>query len=379
MDVRSISEGDTIRQEREPQSAGCPMATSVKIEGYRCFKSVEVSDCRRINVVVGDNGSGKTAFLESIFLAAGAGAELALRTHAWRGYESIQGQVNLPDLEEALWGDLFNNYKYNSEVEIRLSGNRQHNRSVKFKFNPTGPVTIQVTKDRNAATVDALRPSSGITFDWHGPNGLRYKSVAKYEEGRLKIVGDVISPIEFAFFASMALYSSQETAARFSTLSKSGREQIVGDAFKRLFPDVEGLSLELSGNAPMVFANLFGQTRKVPLNLISGGMTKLSAILFAMPSAKDGIIVVDEIENGFYYKRLPNLWSVLNKLSADFNVQMFIATHSLECLRAAAEEAKNNPEDFSMIRAERHGDEFSLKQYSGDQFVGAVNADLEIR
>jgi len=364
---------------KEPHSAGCPMAKSVKIEFFRCFKLAEVSDCRRINVVVGDNGSGKTAFLEAIFLAAGAGAELALRTRAWRGYETVQGQVNLPDLEEALWGDLFYDFKFNSEVEIRLGGTRQHNRSVKFKFNPTGPVTVQVSKDRNVVTLDAPRPSSGITFDWQGPNNLRYKSVAKFEEGKMKITGDVISPIDFAFFASMAMYSSQETAARFSALSKSGHVGVIVDAFKRLYPNVDDLSLELSGNAPMIFARLSDQPKKVPLNLISGGMTKLSAIFFAMPSLRDGILVIDEIENGFYYERFPSIWGVLNKLSADFNVQMFIATHSLECLRAAAEEAKNSPEDFSLIRTERHANESLVKQFSGKQFVGAVSADLEIR
>jgi hypothetical protein len=358
---------------------GFPMAKGVKIENFRCFKSAEVSDCRRVNVVVGENGSGKTAFLEALFLTAGSGAELGLRTRAWRGFENVHGQANLVDLEQALWGDLFYDFKYGAQIAIRLSGVPAHSRSVKIKFNPVGPAIVQVSKDRSSATVDVPGPTRGVDFEWQGPGQLRYRSTANFEDGKLKITGDVESPIAFAFFASMAMYSAAETATRYSMLSKMGEEATIAEAFIRQYPEIEALSLEIAGNAPMIFAKRFGERRRVPLNLISGGMTKLCAILFAMPSLKNGIMVIDELENGFHFSRLPNIWGVLNKLSAEFNVQLFIATHSLECLRAAAGEAKLHPDDFSLIRAERRDGNFLLKQFSGEQFVGSVAADLEIR
>ncbi len=41
---------------------------SIQIKNLRGFKNLEIGGLRRINVIAGDSGSGKTALLESIFL-----------------------------------------------------------------------------------------------------------------------------------------------------------------------------------------------------------------------------------------------------------------------------------------------------------------------
>ncbi|MFZ0862026.1 MAG: AAA family ATPase, partial [Candidatus Sulfotelmatobacter sp.] len=39
------------------------MIESLTIENFRCFEKTTISDLRRVNVVVGNNGAGKTALL----------------------------------------------------------------------------------------------------------------------------------------------------------------------------------------------------------------------------------------------------------------------------------------------------------------------------
>lgn len=53
---------------RYPDRAGFLMAKSIVIENYRCFQSLSLPDCRRINLVIGENGTGKTAFMETLYL-----------------------------------------------------------------------------------------------------------------------------------------------------------------------------------------------------------------------------------------------------------------------------------------------------------------------
>jgi hypothetical protein len=354
------------------------MAKQIKIENFRCFKTAEVSDCRRINVVVGENGSGKTALLESVLLTAGAGAELGLRARILRGFDQTHGQAQVRELDEGLWGDLFYDFDFDSKVSIRLSGTEEHNRSVKISFVRIGPTVVRVSKERNLATVDSSGPTGGVLFEWQGPKNIRYKSEARFEDNKLRMTGDTISPIHLAFWAANIGYSSAETASRFSALSKKNDTDEISRVFREHFPVVQDLSLEMSAGSPMVFAKI-SRGRRIPLNLISGGMTKLSSILFAIPSMPKGIMIIDEIENGFYYKRFPMIWSALNSLTQKYDVQVFVSTHSLECLRAAADEARKGPEDFSLIRVQREDGKFSLKQFSGEQFVGSVEADLEIR
>jgi GNAT superfamily N-acetyltransferase len=43
---------------------------------FRCFADLNIADCRRVNVIVGDNGSGKTSLLEALFFALASSSEL---------------------------------------------------------------------------------------------------------------------------------------------------------------------------------------------------------------------------------------------------------------------------------------------------------------
>ncbi len=46
-----------------------PMIHSVNITNFKCFRELSLSGFGRLNVIVGDNASGKTAFLEAIYLS----------------------------------------------------------------------------------------------------------------------------------------------------------------------------------------------------------------------------------------------------------------------------------------------------------------------
>jgi hypothetical protein len=105
------------------------MIESLEISNFRGFSNLILKNLSRVNIIVGDNGSGKTALLESLFLAGGLGPEIYLRTRAWRG----AGEKMLVSLErdqyEALWKEIFYGLDQNQAVIIRfidsISGERQ--------------------------------------------------------------------------------------------------------------------------------------------------------------------------------------------------------------------------------------------------------------
>ncbi len=96
------------------------MIESVKLQNFRSFQEVSIPDCRLINVVVGDNGSGKTALLEAIFLAAGASPELSLRTRQWRGAERGELSGSREEMFFEIWSDLFHQFTTSKPVLISL-------------------------------------------------------------------------------------------------------------------------------------------------------------------------------------------------------------------------------------------------------------------
>ena len=55
------------------------MIRNLRLSNFRCYKKLELDDLGLVNVVVGDNGSGKTSLIESIFLALGNSPDIAFR------------------------------------------------------------------------------------------------------------------------------------------------------------------------------------------------------------------------------------------------------------------------------------------------------------
>ena len=66
-------ERDGYSQRPRPLSA-LSMVTSVEIKNFRGFEELTVRDLAPINVIVGDDASGKTAFLETLYLAVSGSA-----------------------------------------------------------------------------------------------------------------------------------------------------------------------------------------------------------------------------------------------------------------------------------------------------------------
>src|SRR5882672_9233137 len=87
-------------------AAGFLMIRSIDVRNFRCFKHLIINSCHRFNVIVGDNGAGKTALVEAIFLALGSHPSLGLRYRQMRGLDSqFGGTINA--IEDAMWRDLF--------------------------------------------------------------------------------------------------------------------------------------------------------------------------------------------------------------------------------------------------------------------------------
>jgi hypothetical protein len=82
------------------------MIKTSTVENFCPFERIEMRDMRRLNLLVGDSGSGKTALLDAIYLAMGVSPELALRIRAWRNQETFQLSAERPHVD-SLWKDLF--------------------------------------------------------------------------------------------------------------------------------------------------------------------------------------------------------------------------------------------------------------------------------
>ena len=67
------------------------MFTKIKIENFKVFKSIEISDFSRINVFFGKNNCGKSTLLDALFILTGiSNPQLIMRTNQFRDYTKLK-------------------------------------------------------------------------------------------------------------------------------------------------------------------------------------------------------------------------------------------------------------------------------------------------
>ena len=93
------------------------------------------------------------------------------------------------------------------------------------------------------------------------------------------------------------------------------------------------------------------------------------------------MLFLDEFESAIHYSLLPNIWATIGRMASQYNCQIFAATHSLECIRAAAEGLgkTERAQDLQYIRLENRKENIAAEVYSAAQLVRSLNGNWEIR
>ena len=350
------------------------MIHSLKIQNFRCYEDLDLDGLKRINIVVGENSSGKTALLESIFLASAGSPEIALRFRAMRGLGS--GIHIAPERKayEALWKDLFYSLDQRQDISIELRGTPESTRGLRVFYGESGSLTLPL--EGQALDSSLLVP---IVFEWRAHNGMTSRAEAKVVDKTLEL-GGVPLINRSAFFSSTVIAANPtENATRFSELSKENKLEPLLEAFAQAFPKVKNLSLELSGGVLLLFGTVESLQEKIPLGMVSSGANKLASVLLGIATYPRGVVLVDEIENGFYFETLSTIWKVVLDSCIRYDTQFFASTHSDECLKAALPSIRGNEDEFSLVRTWKKDGISHARAFAGRQLESAIEEGVEVR
>ena len=80
-----------------------------------------------------------------------------------------------------------------------------------------------------------------------------------------------------------------------------------------------------------------GISRLIPINMQGDGIIKLAKIVSNIHRAKNGILLIDEIDNGLHFSTLKEIWVLLITYAKKYNVQIFTTTHSIETIKYFSE------------------------------------------
>lgn len=60
------------------------------------------------------------------------------------------------------------------------------------------------------------------------------------------------------------------------------------------------------------------------------------ALAIALIQAKDGVLLIDEIDTGLHYTVMRDMWRLVSNTAKDLNIQVFATTHSYDCVKSLA-------------------------------------------
>jgi hypothetical protein len=110
------------------------------------------------------------------------------------------------------------------------------------------------------------------------------------------------------------------------------------------------------------------------------GMWRMLGLALAIVNAKDGVLLVDEIDTGLHFTVMSDMWKMLWETAKRLNVQIFATTHSNDCWQSLADiaNAENPSEDGITIHRIEKGKPHSIV-FTEDEIAIAAEEGIEVR
>lgn len=352
---------------------GTLILNSLEIRRFRAFEHLEIDHLGSVNLIVGKNNVGKTCLLESLQLYARNGspaliAELLGSRDESRLHNLDIVSINFPDLLPGLKYLFFGRKDLTNLLEtIQIGPVNMPNRVLTITI---GGFTSNDTED-----------DQGPRFSIHrGKQRLVNFSLSSSTYPRLPLT-DLKGTTCVSIQASGL--NRKQIGELWDGIALTTFEQEVLSALQLIAPGTERINLvgdpsSAQGRIPIVKVQNIDEP--LPLSSLGDGMQRIFGIALALVNAKDGILLIDEFENGLHYSVQSDLWRLIFQVARRLNVQVFATTHSWDCLEAFQKAAQEDTQDEGvLIRLESKKGKIVATLFDENELGIATREQIEVR
>ena len=301
------------------------MLKSLHIKNFRGLRDLKIEPLKRVNLITGQNNTGKTGVLEALVLLLDEPAPSQFLSKQLPNLFRVAGG----DWNENFWKWLFNNKNSDGIIDIKAS----------FDFFSSFAVELH-----------ALNGGGGPEPD------RQFGNIYCYTSGEAKTAGH--KPAIFSTHPS----NPTQDAIDYNRVILKRRKKQVEKMLREIEPRLEAVeALQTSSNggpqgnssSPLIYADL-GLSEMIPVTQLGQGFNRLLDIYSEIVASDAKVLLIDEIENGLHHSVMPVIWKGLFLAAKEFDVQIFATTHSWECILAADEAARAGENyDLALIRLDR--------------------------
>ncbi|MCK6411782.1 MAG: AAA family ATPase [Azonexus sp.] len=337
------------------------MIDSLTIRNFRLFDELEIPKLGQVNLIVGKNNSGKSSLLEALSIFASQGNPATLSTLLGQHDENLRFDNPLANSDigalESSFRHFFpkrtfperdgapiyigdKNKDYFVQIEHRL-----FQEAFEEIQDEDGDIVrrlkrIPVEKDSPDLFSDQISPNQALHIstkhrsfwlDIDDSSHIRRRS--RFGGGEPGAIPYVYVPTDFV--------TPEQLAGMWDKAALTEAENYLLQALQIIEEDVTGLAFvskdegALSREAKRVaIVKLKDEPSPIPLAGMGDGMTRVLQIVLSLFSAKGGILLLDEFENGLHYSVQKQAWDLVLFLAKELSVQVFATTHSRDCIEA---------------------------------------------
>ena len=371
------------------------MLKSFQIRNFRLFEKLEVKKLGRVNLIVGKNNSGKSTFLEALQIYANNAATKVL--------------VDLLEARQEIWSNEIQHKSHNflsNSVRHLFFGHKLPNIGEEgisiSEIDPDISFNIAVAIYKNINDDDDGTTRKIRVYDFQLDEDLSNVEIFLVtEEGeKIRRLFRLETDIRYVRRNSArSIYERQESESKYvcQTISTGNMPNRKLSALWDL-TSLTDLKSEVISSLELVDSRVLGvgfvdgeRDERIPLVKMQGideplplksmgdGMTRIFHIAVALVNAKNGILLIDEFENGLHWTVQPKVWDIIFQLAERLNVQIFATTHSRDCVQAFEQIWNKYPEGGAFFRLDEKNGKIKATEYELETLADSLEMDVEVR
>lgn len=336
---------------------------SLSIKNFRGINNLELNNLSNINILVGDNNCGKTSVLEAISLFQNPLEINNILTSCCKRGRDI---ISIFDL----FLEMFPRENINKNIEIVSSIN-----SVLYNLNINGKLIERINPNlyrciENDEYFDENyfenRIFKGRIKVKKNTEVINEKEINLSEEKIQSTLGDLSNQIINMVYVSPYDYLYNRLIDDTINVIKSGEKEEVIKLLKILDNNIEDFNVLKSKNKPSSIYIKHSKYGFMSLSSFGDGVKKILTLASAVVSAKNGILLIDEIETAIYKNILNNVFGWLLNACKIYKVQLIATTHSLEVIDAFIQTSKNI-DKLTCFRLEHYNENIYSNRLGGQK------------
>lgn len=310
------------------------MFQTLHIQGYRRFKDYRLENLSRVNLLVGDNNSGKTSVLEAVHLIIQNDANDAFLTICnRRGEQVFRPSDRNP--EEGRWyptvASCFSDHTLELGKSIRIETHGEDDQSFDIELTPLSNASSLRSIgrfDRFMAVRFQSNEDAHPLFFGIDDEGAFDRTVTWDPRTRRNRVSHLLG----------AEMTSTELRQFWDRANYRNRNEVVVDALRNIHDNIDRIHFDGVAWPPLnprtaVKVGASGFPELVPIGSLGQGVYRMLELALGLVASENGVFLVDEIDNGFHWSRMGDIWKFVIETARETNTQVFATTHSEDCIR----------------------------------------------